>query len=189
MSNLRLTITIILLVISFNCFSNNIQDISSYNKDVFIKYSAEVKKYPIYSKMHKPFKTAEVTKKKRYVKQTKSSQRALANVIYCENNGSEKSMRLVASVIHNRLIDGNYERYENVIYKKGQFECAGVKLTKINEQKYKVALSIADEMLNSKFKPVTSASYFYSTLVHKRPPRWIRKMNFVLHYEGHAYYS
>ena len=151
MSNLRLSITIILFLISFNCFANNIHDLSSYNTDVFTKYAIEVKKYSIHSNMKKTTKPSNVANKKQ-IKQTKYTQKSLANVIYCENNKSEKSMRLVASVIHNRLIDGNYERYESVIYKKNQFECAGIKLSKVNEQRYNIALSIADEMLSGNFK-------------------------------------
>ena len=97
-------------------------------------------------------------------------------------------MRLVASTIHNRYINNKRSSYESVIYRKNQYACSKIKLKNVSQARYKIALEIADEMLSGVFKPTTRASYFYSTYVYKKPPKWVKNLDLVLKFEGHAYY-
>lgn len=117
--------------------------------------------------------------------------RLIAKTIWCENNASEKSMRLTMSVIYNRTsnktLDGAYKE----ISRPGQFDCFKIvakKSPRHNDNRYRTAIGIVEEYIRGEFTPLINARYFYNPNVVKRKPQFAAKYPLVLSFENHDYH-
>lgn len=118
----------------------------------------------------------------------------IAKVLWCEDRGNRSGMRLVLSVIHNRASSKTIEGLYNEIIKPYQFECYS-KLKKngivINDIKmYNYAKKLLINYRNGKFRPTTTAKYFYNPkLLNNRHPMWVKNRKLVAVYNGHWFYN
>ena len=120
----------------------------------------------------------------------------IAKVIWCENRKSEKSMRLVMSVIYNRAEEKTIDDMYKEISKPFQFQCydliKGMNVQTIAQgtdlDKYKLAKEIVQEVAKGKFKPLISATNFFSKDSIKAKSSNLKKIPILLAFEDHFYF-
>lgn len=119
----------------------------------------------------------------------------LADVMWCENRSSKKSMDLVLSVIHTRAkqktLDGLYKE----AIKSKQFSClnspdimqAQTRKPK-DEEMMQYAQFLVARFIAGNYKPIIKAKFYYAADKIDKP-KYLEDKQLVLAFEGHHFYN
>lgn len=118
----------------------------------------------------------------------------LAEIIWCENRASLKSMHLVMSVIYNRAKEKTLDGLYKEATKHKQFSCfnnPNFMQSQTMGQRDKEMLYLAEQLvwnfMTGDFRPSISAKFYYAPKKVNKP-KYLEDKKLLLVFEGHNYY-